>query len=161
MIQDSSMICLNLLTLMTRILRNLKGFLLKEESNMRFNCSRMRLFLTLACIQCQFWRTHKSRSKFKIWPSTSPCGSPIVLVPEKDGTWCMCVDFIALNKIMVKNRYPLPHIDDLLDKLKEVVYFTKLYLRNNYHQIRIAEDDIWKNYFKTKQSLFEDRKSVV
>jgi hypothetical protein len=48
-------------------------------------------------------------------PITLPCGSPIVLVPKKDGTWCMYVDFRALNKIMVKNRYPLPRIDDLLD----------------------------------------------
>ena len=64
----------------------------------------------------------KSRSKFLeliekgvIHPSTSPCGSPIVLVPKKDGTWRMCIDYRALNKIMVKNKYPLPRIDDLLD----------------------------------------------
>ena len=54
-----------------------------------------------------------------IRPSTSPCGSPIVLIPKKDGTWRMCVDFRDLNKIMVKNRYPLPRIDDFLDQLKE------------------------------------------
>jgi hypothetical protein len=54
-----------------------------------------------------------------IMPSTSPCGSPIVLVPKKYGTWCMCVDFRALNKIMVKNHYPLLRIDDLLDQLKD------------------------------------------
>lgn len=68
-----------------------------------------------------------------IRPRTSPCGSPIVLVPKKDGTWCICVDFRALNKIMVKNRYPLPRIDDLLDQLKDDVYFTKLDLRVGYH----------------------------
>ena len=61
-----------------------------------------------------------------IHPYTSPCGSPIVLVPKKDGTWCMCVDSRALNKIMVKNRYPLPRIDDLIDQLRYVKYFTKL-----------------------------------
>lgn len=59
-------------------------------------------------------------------PTTSPCGSPTILVRKKDCTSCMCVDFIDLNKIMVKNRYPLPYIDDLLDQLKEVVYFAKL-----------------------------------
>ena len=54
-----------------------------------------------------------------IRPSTLLCSSPIVLIPKKDGTWCICVDFLALNKITVNNRYPLPRIDDLLDQLKE------------------------------------------
>ena len=67
----------------------------------------------------------------------------------------MCVDFRTLNKIMVKNQYPLPCIDDFLDQLKEVVYFTKLYLRSGYHQVRIAEEDIWKTAFKTRQGLCE------
>ena len=61
-----------------------------------------------------------------IRPSTSPCGSPIVLIPKKDGTWRMCVDFRGLNKITLKNRYPLPRIDYLLDHMKEEKFFTKL-----------------------------------
>jgi hypothetical protein len=62
----------------------------------------------------------------------------------------MCVDYRDLNKITVKNRYPLPCIDDLLDQLKNVVYFTKLDLCSGYHQIRVAEHDAWKTSFKTK-----------
>jgi hypothetical protein len=90
-----------------------------------------------------------------IGPISSTCGSSIVMVPKKDGTWRMCIDYQALNKIMVKNRYPLPRIDDLLDQLKNVVYFTKLDLCSGYHQIRVAEQDAWKTTFKTKQGLFE------
>ena len=58
--------------------------------------------------------------------STSPCGSPIVLVRKKYGSWRMCIDYTSLNKITIKNSYPLPRIDDLLDQLKEAIYFSKL-----------------------------------
>jgi hypothetical protein len=67
----------------------------------------------------------------------------------------MCFDYPALNKITMKNRYPLPRIDDLFDQLKNVVYFTKLDLRSGYHQIRVADHDAWKTAFKTKHGLFE------
>jgi hypothetical protein len=90
-----------------------------------------------------------------IRPSSPPCGSLIMIVPKKDGTWIMCVDYRALNKITVKNQYPLPHIDYLLDQLKNVVCFTKLDFHTGYHQIRVAEQDAWKISFKTKQGLFK------
>ena len=79
----------------------------------------------------------------------------MVLIPKKDGTWRMCVYFRDLNKIAVKNRYPLQRVYDLLDQLKEANFFTKLDLRSGYHQVRISESDIWKTAFKTKQGLFE------
>jgi hypothetical protein len=129
---------------------------------MKFNFSKLVLFQTLLCIGCQYMENAEIKKQIQeflnkgvIMPSTSPCGSPIVLVPKKDGTWCMCVDFRALSNITVKNRYPLPRIDDFLDQLKDAKYFTKLDLRSGYHQISIAEGDTWKTTFKTKQGLFE------
>ena len=65
--------------------------------------------------------------------SSSPCGSPIVLVQKKDGTWRLCIDYWVLNKITVHNRYPIPRIDDLLDQLKGEKYFSKINLKSGYH----------------------------
>jgi hypothetical protein len=84
-----------------------------------------------------------------IGPNSSPFGSPITMLPKNDGTWGIFVDFEALNKITVRNRYHLPRIYDLLDQLKNVVYFTKLYLHSGYCQIRVVEHDAWKTTFKT------------
>jgi hypothetical protein len=66
---------------------------------------------------------------------TSPYGQPIIIVPKKDGTWRMCVDYMALNKITLKNRYSLPKIDDSLDELQHAKYFTKLDLKLVYHRV--------------------------
>ena len=73
--------------------------------------------------------------KGHIWPSSSPCGSPIVLVQKKDGTWRLYIDYRALNKITIQNRYPIPQIDDLLDQLKGMKYFIKIDLNSEYHQV--------------------------
>ena len=90
-----------------------------------------------------------------IQPSSSPCGSPILLVPKKDGSWRLCIDYRALNKITVKNRYPLPRIDDLIDQLQGARYFTKIDLKSGYHQVRVKPEDVWKIAFKTRFGLFE------
>jgi hypothetical protein len=76
-----------------------------------------------------------------IQPSTSSCGSPIITVLRKDGTWIMCIDYEELNKITLNIWYPLPRIDDLLDQLQHAKYFTKMDLKLGYHQVRVKEED--------------------
>eukprot|EP00253_Pinus_taeda_P004699 PITA_04699 len=93
--------------------------------------------------------------KGHIRPSSSPCGSLIMLVQKKDGTWRLCIDYRALNKITVHNRYPIPRIDDLLDQLMGLKYFRKIDLKSGYHQVPIGPSDVWKTAFKAKEGLSE------
>jgi len=90
-----------------------------------------------------------------IRPSNSPFGAPILFVKKKDGTLRMCVDYRALNKITIKNRYPLPRIDELLDRLLHAKVFSKMDLASGYHQVRIEEDSIPKTAFRTRYGHFE------
>jgi hypothetical protein len=90
-----------------------------------------------------------------IRPSTSSFASPVLLVKKHDGSIRMCVDYRALNKITVKDRYPLPHTDELTDRLSKAKYLTKLDLRAGYHQVRIADNDINKTAFITRYGLYE------
>lgn len=90
-----------------------------------------------------------------IRPSVSPFGAPILFVKKKSGDLRMCVDYRALNKITIKNRYPLPNIAELLDRLAGAKYFTSLDLRSGYHQLRIAEEDVPKTAFNTRYGHYE------
>ena len=86
--------------------------------------------------------------------SMSPCVDSLILVPKKDRTSRMCVDCHTINNIMVKYRHPIPYLDDMLD-LHGASMFSKIDLKSGYHQIRMKEDDEWKNAFKTKHGLYE------
>ncbi|GJS79759.1 putative nucleotidyltransferase, ribonuclease H [Tanacetum coccineum] len=90
-----------------------------------------------------------------IRPSSSPWGAPILFVKKKDGSFRMCIDYRELNKLTVKNRYPLPRIDDLFDQLQGSQFFSKIDLRSGYHQLRVHEDDIPKTAFRTRYGHFE------
>ena len=90
-----------------------------------------------------------------IQPSSSPFGAPILFVQKKDGSLRMCVDYRALNKQTIKNRYALPRIDDLVDQLSGARYFTSLDLAQGYHQIRVTAEDVPKTAFRTPLGHFE------
>ncbi|GJU70885.1 putative nucleotidyltransferase, ribonuclease H [Tanacetum coccineum] len=90
-----------------------------------------------------------------IRPSSSPWGASVLFVKKKDGSFRMCIDYKELNKLTVKNRYPLPRIDDLFDQLQGSQFFSKIDLRSGYHQLRVHEDDIPKTAFRTRYGHFE------
>ncbi|GKA80848.1 putative reverse transcriptase domain-containing protein [Tanacetum coccineum] len=90
-----------------------------------------------------------------IRPSTSPCGAPVLYVKKKDGSFRICIDYQELNKLTIKNRYPLPGIDDLFDQLQGSSVYSKIDLRSGYHQLRVREEDIPKTAFRTRYGHYE------
>ena len=90
-----------------------------------------------------------------IRPSVSPWGAPVWFEKEKDGTLQLCIDYRQLNKFIVKNKYPLPRIDDLFDQMRGVKVFSKIDLRSSYHHIRIKDEYIHKTTFRTRYGHYE------
>nr|GEU29835.1 putative reverse transcriptase domain-containing protein [Tanacetum cinerariifolium] len=90
-----------------------------------------------------------------IHPSSSPWGAPILFVKKKDGSMRMCIDYRKLNKVTVKNVYPLPRIDDLFDQLQGARWFFKIDLHCGYHQLKVREEDIPKTAFRTRYGHYE------
>jgi hypothetical protein len=95
------------------------------------------------------------QAKGFIRPSSSPWGAPIPFVEKKDGTQRMCVDYRSVNEVTIKNKYPLPRIEDLFDQMKGASVFSKIDLRLGYHQLKIQESDIPKTAFRTRYGLYE------
>ena len=90
-----------------------------------------------------------------IRPSTSPWGAPVLFAKKKDKTLRLCIDYRQLNRVTIKNRYPLPRIDDLFDQLRGARVYSKIDLRTGYHQLRVRDTDIPKTSFRTRYGHFD------
>ena len=90
-----------------------------------------------------------------IIPSTSPFASPVLLIQKKDGSWRFCVDYRRLNDITIKNRFPMPLIEEIIEELAGSAYFAKLDMKSGYHQVRMKKEDEYKTAFKTHHGHYQ------
>ena len=97
----------------------------------------------------------KLMEKGFVRPSSSPWGAPVLFVKKKDGSFRLCIDYRGINRVTVKNKYPLPRIDELLDQLRGATCFSKIDLASGYHQILIAEEDVRKTAFRSRYGHYE------
>ncbi|KAL4340109.1 hypothetical protein GQ457_08G032600 [Hibiscus cannabinus] len=95
------------------------------------------------------------QSKGFIRPSTSPWGAPVLFVKKKDGSMRLCIDYRQLNRVTIKNKYPLPRIEDLFDQLRDASVFSKIDLRSGYYQMKVKGADVPKTVFRTRYGHFE------
>ena len=100
-------------------------------------------------------QTRELLDKGFIRPSTSPWGAPVLFAKKKDKTLRLCIDYLLLNKVTIKNRYPLSRIDDLFNQLRGAPVYSKIDLRTGYHQLRVKEADIPKTTFRTGYEHFK------
>src|SRR5207244_11951293 len=95
------------------------------------------------------------QQKGYIRPSSSPWGAQVLFVKKKDGSLRMCIDYRSLNAVTIKNKYPLPRIEDLFDQLKGAKFFSKIDLRSGYYQLKIRPQDTPKAAFVSRYGLYE------
>ena len=111
--------------------------------------------MTLVELQELRVQLHELLDKGFIRPSTSPWGASFLFAKKKGKTLRMCIDYRQLNRVMIKNRYPLPRIDDLFDQLRGARVYSKIDLRTGYHQLRVRDTDIPKTEFRMRYGHFE------
>jgi hypothetical protein len=104
---------------------------------------------------------YRMSTPYRMWdkgyihPSVSPWGAPTLFMKKKDGTLILCIYYRQLNKMIIKNKYPLPRIDELFNQLRGATIFSMIDLRSGYHQVRIKDEDIHKTTFRTRYGHYE------